>query len=100
MVQDFFAGLGDRAAVAVVLLAAVAEELFFRLAVQDTFGLLGSVAASVLANASVGRWSWLVVALLHALLLGLLVELGFGLLASSTAHAVLNYLTWSGVRHS
>ena len=28
----------------------------------------------------------------HALVLGLLVQLGFGLLGSTTAHAVLNHL--------
>jgi hypothetical protein len=35
---------------------------------------------------------WLPMAVLHATALGLLVWLGFGLLASTTANAVMNYL--------
>ena len=90
--QAVFARSGDGVGVAFALLSAVAEELFFRLAVQDAFGLIGSVAAYVLMNSSVGGLRWMTFVFCHALILGLLVRSGFGLLGSTTAHAILNYL--------
>jgi hypothetical protein len=90
--KRLFAGASDRHCVAFAVLSAVSEELFFRLAVQDQFGLLGSVAACVLLNSTVGSVRWLLFTLVHATALGLLVQLGFGLLGSTTAHAVLTYL--------
>ena len=88
-----FARTGEAVGIAFVLVAAVAEELFFRLAVQDAFGLVGSVAAYAILNSSVGGLRWLAFTLAHALVLGLMVQQGFGLLGSTTAHAVLNYLS-------
>lgn len=86
-----FAHAGDMAIVAFVTSGALAEELFFRLAVQDLFGLAGSVAACVVVNSTVAGRAWLPIAALHALVLGLLVQQGFGLLGSTTANAVMNY---------
>ena len=91
--QRLFSTAGERIGIAFVLISAVAEELFFRLAVQDAFGLLGSVAFYVLLNSSVGGLRWLAFTFSHALVLGLIVHLGFGLLGSTTAHAILNYLS-------
>lgn len=91
-VHGVFVGVPESAAFGLVLTAAVIEELFFRLAVQDAFGLLGSVAAYVLLSMSAGR-SVVLLAAAHALCLGALVALGFGLYASTTAHAVINYLS-------
>ena len=91
--QRLFANAGDGVSIAFVLISAVAEELFFRLAVQDAFGLLGSVAAYVLLNSTVGGIRWLLFTLVHALALGSIVHFGFGLLGSTTAHAILNYLS-------
>lgn len=88
-----FARASDGVAIAFVLISAIAEELFFRLAVQDLFGLFGSVAVYVLLNSSVGGLRWLAFTFLHAMVLGLIVHLGFGLLGSTTAHAVINYLS-------
>ena len=99
-VQRLFGAAPPAVAIAFVLIGAVAEELFFRLAVMDAFGLLGSVAAYVLLNSTVGGPRWLVFTLLHASTLGLLVHFGFGLLASTTAHAVLNYLTLRRIQDS
>jgi len=90
--QAVFARSGDGVGIAFALLSAFAEELFFRLAVQDAFGLIGSVAAYVLMNSSIGGVRWVTFVFCHALILGLLVWLGFGLLGSTTAHAILNYL--------
>ncbi len=87
-----FQKASDSAAIVFVLVGAIAEELFFRLAVLDVFGLLGSVAVSVVVNSSIAGWPWLPLALVHALALGLLVQNGFGLLGSTTASAVMNYL--------
>ncbi len=87
-----FADMPDAGLLAFVLVGAVAEEIFFRLAVQDAIGLAGSVAVYVLLSISAGR-ALLLPAAAHALCLGALVHFGFGLFASSTAHAVLNYLS-------
>jgi len=93
MANRLFAKAGEGAGIAFVLIAAVSEELFFRLAVQDAFGLYGSVAGYVLLNTSVAGLRWLPVTVVHATALGLIVDQGFGLLGSTTAHAVLNYLS-------
>jgi len=87
-----FARTGDIAAALFVLTGAVAEELFFRLAVQDALGLAGSVAIATAVNSCVGGWRWLPLAAVHALALGSIVHFGFGLLGSTTANAVSNYL--------
>ncbi len=93
MTRRVFGCMGEVSAVAFVLVAAVAEELFFRLAVQDSFGLAGSVAVYVVLNISIGGLWWLPITLLHALALGLIVQQGFGLLGSATANAILNHLS-------
>lgn len=95
-----FARASDGVAISFVLISAVAEELFFRLAVQDLFGLFGSVAVYVLLNSSVGGLRWLVFTFVHATVLGLIVHLGFGLLGSATAHAVINYLSLRRIQDS
>jgi hypothetical protein len=86
-----FAPVGDAAIVLFVTVGAIAEELFFRLAVQDALGLAGSVAVCVAVNSSIAGWVWLPIAAGHALVLGLLVQQGFGLLGATTANAVMNY---------
>ena len=98
--QRLFARAGDGTAITFVLISAIAEELFFRLAVQDLFGLFGAVAVYVLLNSSVGGWRWVVFTFFHSLVLGLIVHLGFGLLGSTTAHAILNYLSLRRVQDS
>lgn len=98
--QRLFARTGDGVAIAFVLISAVAEELFFRLAVQDVFGLVGSVAVYVLLNSTVGGMRWLLFTLVHALVLGSIVHFGFGLLGSATAHAILNYLSLRRIQDS
>ena len=92
-VRELFGGIGGTAALAFVLTGAIAEEFFFRLAVQDALGLAGAVAAYALLNSSMAGIAWIPVAAVHALVLGALVWSGFGLLASTTAHAVMNYLS-------
>jgi hypothetical protein len=96
--RQAFAGVGDIGALVFVLMAAVGEELFFRLAVQDAYGLVGSVAAYLIVNSSVGGWRWLPYLLVHATVLGLLVQQGFGLLGSTTANAIMNHLNLWRIR--
>jgi len=98
--QRVFARAGEGVGIAFVLISATAEELFFRLAVQDSLGLVGSVACYVLLNSSVGGLRWVLFTFAHALTLGLIVELGFGLLGSTTAHAILNYLSLRRIQDS
>lgn len=90
--RRFFAGI-DAPAVDVLLLAsALGEEFLLRCAVQDAFGWPGGVAAAVTVVIASGhrRLWWL--AVLYASLLGLLVDLGFGLLASTVANVLVNHL--------
>lgn len=98
--QRVFARAGNSVGIAFVMISAIAEELFFRLAVQDVFGLIGSVACYVLLNSSVGGARWILFTFAHALVLGLIVHLGFGLLGSTTAHAILNYLSLRRIQSS
>ena len=98
--QRVFARAGEGVGIAFVLISAIAEELFFRLAVQDLFGLIGSVACYVLLNSSVGGLRWILFTFAHALVLGLIVHLGFGLLGSTTAHAIINYLSLRRIQDS
>lgn len=92
LVARLFTRTGEAAGITFVLVSAVCEELFFRLAVQDALGIVGAVACYVVVNSSVGGVRWLLFTMCHALALGLIVELGFGLLGSTTAHAIFNYL--------
>lgn len=85
--------LGETSILWLSLLGALAEEMFFRLAVQDLAGLTGSVALYTVMNTGPGFWAWAPVALLSALLFSGLVLGGCGLLAATTAHALMNYLT-------
>jgi len=98
--QRLFARSGEGVGIAFALISAVAEELFFRLAVQDVFGLVGSVAVYVLLNSSVGGLRWIAFTAAHALVLGLIVQSGFGLLGSTTAHAILNHLCLRRIQDS
>ncbi|MBK8099131.1 MAG: hypothetical protein IPK26_18640 [Planctomycetes bacterium] len=85
--------LGETSILWLSLLGALAEEMFFRLAVQDLAGLTGSVALYTVMNTGPGFWAWAPVALLSALLFSGLVLGGCGLLAATTAHALMNYFT-------
>lgn len=82
----------DRAVLGLALLSAVAEEFFFRLAVQDALGMPAAVALYVVLNTGPGFWAWAPVALASGLLFSGLVALGCGLLAATVAHAVMTYL--------
>lgn len=85
--------MGEGSVLVLSLWSAVAEELFFRLAVQDALGLPAAVALYTLMNTGPGFWAWAPVAVLGALLFGGLVASGLGLLSATAAHAVINYLS-------
>jgi len=91
-VRGLFAPIGESSTFVLVLVGAVAEEVFFRLAVQDAFGVVGSVAVYALVSTSTVGWAWLPFTVLHATALGLLMHHGFGLLGTTTANAILNHL--------
>lgn len=93
-----FDGVGDTAILCFVLSGALAEESLFRLAVQDAFGLPGSVAVHVLSYSCAGGWRWLPFLVPQALLLGLLVQEGFGLFAATAANAIMNHLNLKRLR--
>ena len=98
-VRSVFAPIGPSSTLAVVLVGAVAEEVFLRLAVQDAFGLFGAVAmGAILGTCTVG-WAWLPFLVLHATALGLLMHHGFGLLGTTTANAILNHLCLRRILH-
>jgi len=92
-VRQIFRSMGETSTLSLVLFEAVAEEMFFRLAVQDQFGLAGSVAAYTVLTTGAMGWRWLPFAVLHATVLGSLMALGFGLLSTTIANAVMNYLS-------
>ncbi|HEX6811494.1 MAG TPA: hypothetical protein VF384_07715 [Planctomycetota bacterium] len=93
LMRRMFTRVGEMSTIAFVIAGAVAEELLFRLAVQDALGLPGSVAVYVLLHMGIGGLWCLPISLLHGLALGLLVHHGFGLLGSTTANAIMNYLS-------
>jgi hypothetical protein len=92
MVRRSLGAASDGAAITFVLIGAVAEELLFRLAAQDAFGVLGSVAICVGLHSCFGGFRLLPMTLFHSLLLSLMVHFGFGLLGSTTANAVMSHL--------
>jgi membrane protease YdiL (CAAX protease family) len=85
--------MGESAVIGLSTLSALAEEFFFRLAVQDALGLPVAVALYVVLNTGPGFWAWAPVALGFGLLFGSLVHWGLGLLSATVAHAVVNYLS-------
>lgn len=90
--RRFFAGIDARAVDVLLLASALGEEFLLRCAIQDAFGWPAGVAVAVtLVIASGHRRLWLL-AVLYASMLGLLVELGFGLLGSSVANVIVNHL--------
>jgi hypothetical protein len=91
--RELFAGVSPAATMCFLLAGVVGEEVFFRAATQDAFGLLGAVLLYGLLHGSIAGLAWLPFTLAHALVLGLIVEFGFGLLGSATAHAIMNHLT-------
>jgi membrane protease YdiL (CAAX protease family) len=91
--HGMLAPMAEGPLLALVVGGALAEEIFFRLAVQDAFGLPGSVACYTLLNSTTAGWRWLPIAALHATVLGLLMQSGFGLLGTTAANAVMNHLT-------
>jgi hypothetical protein len=90
------AGLFDRCSelglAAMLFLQAIAEEVLMRLAVQDAWGLPGSVAVHALVYSSAVGLLVLVFVVPQALLLGLLMHHGFGLLSVTIANVLTAHL--------
>jgi membrane protease YdiL (CAAX protease family) len=91
-IRRLFATRGEAVIAVSVATGAVAEELLFRMALPDWLGLPSAVAAAAIVNSAVVGWAWLPLGLAHAAGFCLMVEAGFGLLATATASAVANYL--------
>jgi hypothetical protein len=92
-IAAFLGAQRDGALLVLAMGSAVAEELFFRLAVQDALGPVAAVAIYVGMNTGPGFWPWLPVALVAAVAFTALVQCGLGLLSATVAHALINYLT-------
>lgn len=92
-IREMLGQLDDHQVLMLSLISAVAEELFFRAAVQDAVGVPITVAIYVLLNSGRGMLCWLPVSAVSAAIFGGLVWSGAGLLAATTAHAIVNYLT-------
>jgi len=75
------------------MLSAIAEEWFFRLAMQDALGMPIAVAIYGGLSTGPGLWAWAPVAGGAAAVFGGLVAGGFGLLSATVAHAVITYLS-------
>lgn len=85
--------LGEAQLILLTLASSIAEELFFRVAVQDVVGFPLAVVIYTVLNTGPGFLAWAPIAAACAALFGGLVAGGFGLLAATTAHAVVNYLS-------
>ena len=90
--QKILGPLTASEALVLATLSALAEELFFRGAVQDAFGLLIAVSLFTLLHLGPGRefHLWTVFAAVAGLVLGGLMAWREALLAPIVAHAVVN----------
>jgi hypothetical protein len=79
--------------IVISVMSALAEEAFFRWAMQDAAGIW--ISALLFAALHTGRGIrfllWTVFSLLLGLLFGFMVAAGSGLLAVTLAHALINY---------
>jgi len=85
--------MDDNRILVLALTTALGEELFFRLAAQDAFGLWGAAALYAVVNTGPGMWAWTVISAVVALLFGAMVDHGYGMLSVTSAHAIVTYLT-------
>lgn len=93
-VRTLLGPLGETAILVLALVSGLAEELFFRAAMQDALGLWITALAFGLLHAGPGALRiWPMLAGVVGLGFGWLVEAGFGLLSVSIAHALTNYLS-------
>lgn len=92
LLSGLLGSLDTTQAIGLALLSGFAEELFFRGAVQDTWGIW--VASALFAALHTGRdrgmWVWTAFALVAGLLFGGLVVLSGNLLAPMVAHVLVN----------
>ena len=79
--------------VGIALASAIGEELFFRGAMQDAWGLWWSAVVFGLLHSGPGLLLWGVVAFGLGLLLSLMIENGLGLLSVTVAHALINNIS-------
>ncbi len=102
VLSDVLTGLPAADALALALISAFAEELFFRGAVQGSLGIAVATVLFALLHTGPGRafWLWSFFAAVAGLAFGLLVrELGT-LLAPMTAHFVVNAVNLTRIARS
>lgn len=88
--------VGDLSEAEILLLAmasSIGEEMLFRGAIQDHFGLIVAALVFGCFHIGPGMWLWTVIATLLGLLFGAMVHFGFGLLSATLAHAVVNFIS-------
>ena len=83
--------LSESEIVVIALASAIGEEMLFRGAMQDHFGLYVSALVFGLLHTGPGLWLWTCVAALLGLLFGAMVHFEFGLLSVTVAHALINF---------
>ncbi len=91
LVGRAFVGASDIAIALVSMAAAVAEETFFRCAMQGELGPWLTLCVYTGIHLGPGFWSYWPVALCLGALLGGMVHLGAGLGAAILAHALIHY---------
>lgn len=92
--HEMLGSLTEREITVVSLFSALGEEFFFRLAMQDAIGLYWSAAIfGLLHFGPKGTMLWTAMALVLGFGFGWMMELGFGLLSVTVAHALVNYLS-------
>ena len=92
LLSGLLGSLDTAQAIGLALLSGFAEELFFRGAVQDTWGfwIASALFAALHTGRDRGMWIWTAFALVAGLLFGGLVLLSGNLLAAMVAHVLVN----------
>jgi membrane protease YdiL (CAAX protease family) len=86
--------VGEREIIVLAVFSAVGEEFFFRLAMQDAFGLYSTAAVFGLLHVGPrGTRLWTLMAVLLGLGFGQMIAAGLGLMSVTVAHALINYLS-------
>ena len=80
--------------IVVALCSSLGEELFFRVAMQDAWGLWpAAIVFGLLHVGPGGLLPWTITAVVMGVGFGWMIEVGCGLLSVTMAHALINYLS-------
>ena len=91
--KDLVGELSEPEIVVIAMASAIGEEMLFRGALQDQFGLYVMALVFGLLHSGPGLMLWSLLAAGLGLGFGWMVELGYGLLSVTVAHALINFLS-------